>query len=47
MLPGATGDAWIASGQQLQKDGQVEVEEAKIEAKKDATIDSAAGKAKS
>ena len=47
VLPGATGDAWIESGQKLQKEGQVEVEGAKIEAKKDATVDSAKGKAKS
>lgn len=47
VLPGATGDSWIASGQELQKEGQAEVEEAKLEAKKDATVDSAKGKAKS
>lgn len=47
VLPGATGDAWIQSGEKLQKEGQVEVEEAKIEARKDATVDSAKGKAKS
>ncbi|EJT45730.1 hypothetical protein A1Q2_00938 [Trichosporon asahii var. asahii CBS 8904] len=47
VLPGATGDAWIESGQKLQQEGQVEVEEAKLEAKKDATVDSAKGKAKS
>lgn len=37
----------MQSGEKLQKEGQVEVEEAKIEAKKEATVDSAKGKAKS
>lgn len=46
MLPGATGDAWVESGAKLQKDGQLEVEEAKTDAKKDAIGDSVQGKAK-
>ncbi|KAL7421509.1 hypothetical protein Q5752_003278 [Cryptotrichosporon argae] len=47
LLPGETGEAWAASGQQLKQAGETEVANAQQREAVDATIDSGAAKIKS
>jgi hypothetical protein len=47
VLPGETGNSWVESGEQLQREGQTEINNAKSKQAVESAVDGASAKVKS